>query len=177
MPLIPAYKLLSSKLHRSLLKFMLLRNNSSLTLHPIKHSIKSATTDTCPQWEETELWSQAPRAALRTPTCKVSLNFKTGTAPRSAGELGGGFFIHLISPSTLQTQAQAQPPKQPVPTVSTSGDKGPFLCIFSNHSRSSSCPNDWTHTGHLPITHAQTQLTKRMPAQPATASSSSTGAA
>jgi hypothetical protein len=114
MPLIPVSKLLSSKLHRSLLKFMLLRNNSSLTLHPIKHSIKSATTDTCPQWEETELWSQAPRAALRTPTCKASLNFKTGTAPRSAGGLGGVLYssdltLHPPNASASATTETAGP--------------------------------------------------------------------
>lgn len=100
MPLIPAYKLLSSKLHCWLLKFMWLRNTSSLTLHPIKHSIKSATTDTCPRWAEPKLRNQAPLAVLRTPTFEVSLNFKTGKA---SGRAGGclGFFILLISRTTL----------------------------------------------------------------------------
>lgn len=72
MPLIPVYKLLSTKLQRSLLKFMLLRNNSSLTLHPIKHGIKSATADTCPRREEAKMGEPGPLAALRTSTCEAS---------------------------------------------------------------------------------------------------------
>lgn len=73
MPLIPVYKLLSTKLQRSLLKFMLLRNNSSLTLHPIKHGIKSATADTCPRREEAKMGGGAgPLAVLRTSTCEAS---------------------------------------------------------------------------------------------------------
>lgn len=108
MPSIPVYKLLSSKLHCSFLRFMLLRNNSSLTLHPIKHSIKSATTDTCPRWEETKLWSQALLAVLRTPTCKASLIFKTGKVPRCAGGCGGVLYSSDLTLHPLNASAATE---------------------------------------------------------------------
>lgn len=131
MPLIPVYKLLSTKLQCSLLKFMLLRNNISLTLHSIKHSIKSAT-DTCPWWEEAKLGSRVPLAAPRTSTCQSSANGKTGNRfPDMQVEEGGS--AYPISSSLYPLNARM---KQMAPSVS----KGTFLCIFSSPSRSPAAP-------------------------------------